>query len=141
MGAQLVQRTELDGFRWAGLGTGRRHAAPLPVKAERTLVGMAIVLAPTQDAEGTGTDAVAAAVTDVRLQVNVAELVVNERAGRTGLLAGGFLAVLAHIAQHQPAATLLADLLLEGHVPPGAGRQVPRVVVAVAGEVEAVGRE
>ena len=86
---QLVDRAELDRLRGAGLGAGRRQAVVLTVVAERAFVGVAVVGRSVDHAEGAGGDAVAAAVADIRLHVNVAELVVDERAGRAGLLAGG----------------------------------------------------
>ena len=43
--AQLVERTELDRCGRTRLGTGRDHAAALPVVAEGTLVSVAILWA------------------------------------------------------------------------------------------------
>src|SRR5436190_21905285 len=107
------------------------------------------------DAEGTSGHAVRATVADVRLDVDVLELVMDDGARRASLLAGGRDAVLADVAHHEPAAwrglvvrqhlkgALLAgwrrsgcpisrELLDELHVPPGRGRQLFGVIVAVA---------
>src|SRR5688572_13409672 len=106
----------------------------------------AILLRPIRaahHAERTGDDAVAAAVADVVLNVHVAELVIDDRASGTGMLARRARAVLAHIAEHQPSGRLSpipidVDLLVERHVPPGRAGKMAGVVVAVAGEVEPV---
>src|SRR5262249_241570 len=153
--AQFLDRAELDRRRRARLGAGRDQAVALPVVAERTLVRMAVEAGAGDDAEGAGGDAVRAAVAHVGLDVAVLELVVEERARGAGLLAGGGDAVLADVAHHEPAvflrragpevqrdprAGLLAvgswpwlELFDELHVPPGRSRQLPGVVVAVAG--------
>jgi hypothetical protein len=55
------------------------------------------------DAVGAGRDAVPAAVADVGLDVDVVELVADDRAGRARLLAGSLDAVLADIAHKRPA--------------------------------------
>src|SRR5437879_9174281 len=55
------------------------------------------------DAEGTGGHAVRAAVADVRLNVDVLELVMDDGAGRASLLARSRDAVLADVAHHEPA--------------------------------------
>jgi hypothetical protein len=105
-------------------------------------VRVAVDGAAGDDAEGAGGDAVGAAVTDVRLDVDVLELVVDERAGGTGLLTRRRDAVLAHVAHHEQAAGIEAtrigpgQLLDKLHVPPGGGRQLPGVVVAVAEPLE-----
>src|SRR5262249_47265200 len=84
------------------LGAGRDQTVALAVVAERTLVGVAAHVGAGNDAEWTGGDAVGAAVADVRLDVDVLELVVNDRAGRARLLARGGHAVLADVATDQP---------------------------------------
>src|SRR5438552_13063635 len=56
------------------------------------------------DAEGTSGHAVRAAVADVRLDVDVLELVMDDGARRASLLAGGRGAVLADVTHHEPAA-------------------------------------
>src|SRR5205807_7400067 len=99
---QLVDRPELDRLGRTRLGAGRDQAVLLAVVAEGTLAGVAGDGAAGDDPERTGRDAVRAAVTDVRLNVDVAELVVDDRPGRAGLLARGRRAVLAHVRHHQP---------------------------------------
>ena len=107
--------------------------------------------------------AVAAAVADVLLDDDGAELGPEQRPGRADLEAGGVGAVLAHVRGHQPAeavALLVGGdsavdrlaargrfdqrgtvgrgrrqlLLDEGDVPPGVGAEVDRVVVGLTGE-------
>ena len=106
-------------------------------------MGVAVYLAAPQHPERAGDDAVAAAVTDIGLDVDIPELVMEDGAGRAGFLAGRFLAVLADVAHHQPAAPVPAavwgDLLDEGDVPPGRLREVTRVVVAMAREAQPIG--
>ena len=100
---QLVQRAELDRLGRAGLGAGRAQPVADPVVAQRALVRAAVGLAPRDDAERAGRDAVAAAVADVVLDHHGAELGAHQRAGRAHVQAGGLGAVLAHVAGHQPA--------------------------------------
>ncbi len=108
---QFLNRPELNRFGRAGLCAGGRHVALLPVVAEGAFVNVSVVLASVQHAERTGRDAVAAAVADVGLHIDIAELVVDDAAGRAGLLTGRFHAVLAHVAHHQPAAGFAAARL------------------------------
>src|SRR6185295_15809562 len=79
---QLVDRTELDGLGRAGLGARRHQAVPLPVVAERALVGVTVERAAGDDPKGAGGDAVSAPVADVGLDIDVVELGVDEGAGR-----------------------------------------------------------
>ena len=66
-------------------------------------------------------DTIPAAVADIVLHVDIAELVVNDRAGWTRMFARRRLTVLADITQHQPARRTgcFIDLLVERDVPPG----------------------
>src|SRR5262249_20425176 len=98
--AQLVEWAELNGRRRARLGAGRHQAVALAIAAERTLVGVAINAAARDAAKGAGRHTVAAAVADVRLDVDVGELVVQDSARWTGMLARGRDAVLADVAHH-----------------------------------------
>src|SRR2546423_1505208 len=90
-----------------------------PLKPRPARAVLPRLVRPAQDAERAGGDAVPAAVADVVLDVDVAELVVQDRPGRARVLARRLLAVLAHVAQHQPTArpplgaVVLVDLLLE----------------------------
>src|SRR5262245_6488518 len=86
--AQLVDRAELDRLSRARLGTSRDQAVALTVVAERAFVRMAVEAGPSDHAEGARRDAVRAAVADVGLDVDVFELVVDDGAGRAGLLTG-----------------------------------------------------
>ena len=76
--------------------------ALLPVVAERALERAAIVRPPVDDAERTADDAVAAAVADVGLDVDAAELGADDRAGRARLETAGVLAVLADVGRELP---------------------------------------
>src|SRR5262245_60983068 len=115
---------------------------------------MTAQVAARDDAERTGRYAARATVADVSLDIDVLELVVDDGAGRTRLLARGRKAVLAHVAHHEPtvrngldrrqvqghalAGWLTGELLDELHMAPGRRRQLVRVVVAVAGPVEPI---
>jgi len=161
--AQLGQLAELDRLGGAGLGARGRLALLEPVVAERALERPAVVLAQVDDAVRTGRDAVAAAVADVRLDDDRAELGAEQRAGRAHVEARGVGAVLADVRRHQPlhavgaglrrlvVARRRADrrhpeigdadverLLDERHVPPGGGTELLGVVVRHAGEEVAV---
>src|SRR5205823_9987847 len=86
-------------------------------------------------------DAVAAAVADVVLDHDGAELGAEDRARRADVEAARVRAVLAHVRAHQPPEVLLDLLLDEGDVPPGVRVELAGVVVRVAGPDEAVLRE
>ena len=101
--AQLVDRPELDRGGRAGLGAGRDKAIPLAVVTKCALVRVAVEVAPGDDPERAGRDAVRAAVADVALNVNVLKFVINDSTGGARVLARGGHAVLAHVAHHQPA--------------------------------------
>src|SRR5581483_4568864 len=109
---QLLERTELDRLGRARLRARRRHALGESVVAERALPRPAVALALIDDAVGAGGDAIAAAVADVLLHDDGAELGAEQRSGRAHVEAGGVGAVLAHIARHQPPHVALHRLLL-----------------------------
>src|SRR5262245_2837165 len=67
---------------------------------------MAVDTAAGNDTEGTGGDAGRAAVTDVRLDENVFELGMDDRARRACLLARRRYTVFADVAHHQPTPSL-----------------------------------
>ncbi len=140
----------------------------LAVVAEGALEGAAVVGDLGYDAVGAGRDAVAAAVADVGLDVDVIELVADDGACRAGLLARRLDAVLAHVAHESPAPqgvelgpagqrlrhvlgeryevdvagqAALLRVLDERDVAPGRARELLCVVVGVAGQLVAVGRE
>src|SRR6185437_1569765 len=100
--AQLVEFAELDGLSRAGLGAGRLHPVVKSVVAQRALVRRAIEGAPVDDAVWAAGDAVAAAVADVLLHDDGAELGAEQRAGGTDIQAAGVRTVLAHVRRHQP---------------------------------------
>src|SRR5829696_5751696 len=165
---QFLDLAEHDGVGRARLGAGRFEAVALAVVAEGALEGAAIVWDLGYDAVRTGGDAVAAAVADVGLDVDVVELVADDGACRTGLLARRLDAVLAHVAHKSPASkgvelgpagkwlrhvlgerhevhvagqAALLRVLYERDVAPGGTRELLRVVVGVARQLVAVGRE
>ncbi len=155
MVAQFLDRAKLDRRSRAGLGTRRHQTVALAVVTQRTLVGMTIEVAARDDAEGAGCHAVGAAVADVGLDVNIREFIVDDRPGRTGLLAGRRDAMFANIAHHQPAAArrtarnyvqrgpaafiLRGELFNEFHMAPCRGGQCLGVVVAIAAPGQAIG--
>src|SRR5919204_6641008 len=147
---ELLDVAELNGFRGTGLRAGRSHVVLEPVITERALVGCArfevtVFGGAVDDAEWTGRHAEAAAIANILLHVHRAELRADQRAGGTGLQAGGVGAVLADVRHHQPALVLpLAVrlcLLDELDVPPGRSTQVASIVVAGTCQREAIGRE
>src|SRR5581483_10553919 len=116
--SQLFQRAELDRLRRACLRARRLVPAFEAVVAERALPDPAVLLASeergrrvgsglevplVEDAERTCGDAVAAAVADVLLDDDRAELGAEERAGRADVEARGVRAVLADVGLHEPA--------------------------------------
>src|SRR5581483_6349415 len=118
---QLVDLAELDRVRRARLRAGRLVAALQAVVAERALPHAPVLLLPEQrqrerrvsgaawkialvdHAERTRGNAVAAAVADVFLHDDGAELGAEERARRARVEAAGVRAVLADVGLHQPA--------------------------------------
>src|SRR5262249_15327416 len=130
--SQLLDRAELYGIGRAGLRASRLDAVLLPVVTERAFASMAVWFAAAYDAERASRDAIAAAVADVLLHVNIAEFVVDDGACRTCLLAGRLDAMLANIAHHQPAARAISaaavELFDERDVAPGLAGQTDRVV-------------
>src|SRR6185437_10522008 len=149
--AQLVQRAVLDRLGRAGLCARRRHAVAGAVVAEGALPhpAVALDLALVEHAERAGRHAVSAAVADILLDDDRAQLGADDRAGRAHVQAGRVGAVLAHVRAHQPAeripvlAVPVADpqrpvLLDEGDVPPRVRAQAAGVVIGVGGEEQAV---
>ena len=165
---QFFDLAEHDGVGRARLGAGRFEAVALAVVAEGALEGAAVMWDLGYDAVRTGGDAVAAAVADVGLDVDVVELVADDGARRAGLLARRLDAVLAHVTHKSPASqgielrpsgqrfrhvlgerhevhiagqTALLRVLYKRHVTPGGARELLRIVVRVARQLVAVGRE
>jgi hypothetical protein len=126
----------------------RLQAHLLPVVTERALERAAIVGPSIDDAERAPDHAVAAAVADVGLHVDVAELGADDRSRWTRFEAAGILAVLTHVGREAPrhlVAGIAADAERGGHldeldVPPGRVAEVHRVVVGMAAPVEAIRR-
>src|SRR6266513_348491 len=145
---KLLDVAELDRFRRARLGAGRRHVVFEAVVAERALVSrprleLAVLGGAVNDPEGAGRHAETTAVTDVLLDVDGVVLGPDQRPGRAGLEAGRIGAMLADVRHHQPALILPARigfrLLDELDVAPGGCPQRPGVVVTVARHREPVG--
>src|SRR5205085_160749 len=110
-------------------------------------------IALVEHAERAGGYAVAAAVADVFLDDDGAELRPEERSRRTDVEAGGVGAVLTDVGAHQPAKRVVAgrveprllavepqrlSLLGEGNVAPGVGAEVRGVVVRLPRPDQAV---
>src|SRR3546814_18465652 len=101
---------------------------------------LAVELIHGHDAEGAGRYAIAAAVADVLLHDHGVELGAENRAGRAGFQTRRGVAVLAHVAHHQPAAlqrrhslwplAVTANLLAEAHVAPTRGGELAAVLVS-----------
>src|SRR5262249_13155515 len=104
-----------------------------------------------EDAERAGGDAVAAAVADVFLDDDRAELCAEERARRADVQARGVRAALADVGGHQPAQPAVAvrrrplgrdahglALLAEGDVAPAVRAERRGVIVGLAGPDQAV---
>src|SRR3954462_3751437 len=101
---ELANLTELDGVRWASLGTGRFQATLEPIVAKRALVRLAVQQADIDDTERTNRNAVSAAVADVLLHNHRVEFGANASAARARLQTGCVVAVFADVAHHQPPA-------------------------------------
>src|SRR5439155_20736215 len=134
--AKLVDGPELDRLRRTGLGAGRLEAALQPVVAQRALLRRARDRVHLDDAEGTGGDAVAAAVAGIRLDDDGIELGPDDRAGRTHFEAAGLDAMLADVAHQEPSpvAAVFGELLDELDVTSVDPVEPARVVVAVAAQ-------
>src|SRR6201996_6325976 len=141
--AQLTYLAELDGLGRTTLSACGNEAILLAVITQCALVGATILFVAADHSERAANNAVCAAVADVLLHVNIAELVVDECAGRADLHTRCVLAVFANIAHHQPASdvALRVELLDEGDVPPCGIRESDGVVVAVTSPVKAISRK
>ena len=104
-----------------------------------TFFVLVVAGAPLDHPERAGRHAVAAAVADVVLHDDGAELGAEQRPGRAHVQAAGVRAVLAHVRGHQPAEVAVGrGLLDERDVPPGRGAERAGVVVGRAEQVEPV---
>src|ERR687890_984712 len=83
---QFLDFAEHNRVGRARLGAGRFEAVALAIVAEGALEGAAVVWDLGYDAVGTSGDAVAAAVADVGLDIDVIALVADDGPGRAGLL-------------------------------------------------------
>src|SRR5690349_6488074 len=128
--AQVAELTELDRVGRARLRARRLLVVLEPVVTERALPHAAIALALVEHAEGTGGNAIPAAIAHVLLHHDGVELRAEECAGRADVQARGLGAVLADVRGHEPAETLfvldLRGLLDELHVTPRVRAQVDR---------------
>src|SRR5438270_9071836 len=144
--AELLDGAELDRLRRTRLRTRRHEAGLLAVVAEGALERAAVGGAAVDDAERAGHDAVAAAVADVRLHINAAELRAHDRAGGTAVQTAGRLAVLADVGGERPRPRLRGipspaghrGLLDELHMAPRGVAESERVVVGEAAPVQTI---
>src|SRR5215207_1053969 len=163
---ELLDLAEHDRVGRTRLGASWLHPVALPVVAKGALKDPAIFRDRRDDAVGTGRDTVAAAVADVGLDVDVVELVADDCAGRTRLLAGRLHTMLADVAHERPAPQsvelcptrelfahvfgqsdevnvagepALFGVLNKSDVAPGSAGELLGVVVGVAGQLVAVG--
>ena len=111
---QNVKLAELNRLRRARRCARRLQSRLLPVVAEGALECPPIVGPPIDHAERAGDDAVAAAVADVGLDEDAAELGPDDRSRGTGLEAAGVLAVLAHVGREVPAERVAAVAAVSG---------------------------
>ena len=138
---QLIDLAELDRGSRARFRAGRLHSIFLPVVAERALPSAAVVGIAIDHAEQTPGDAVAAAVTDIRLDVDRVKLGADDGSRRAVLKASGTCAVLADIRSHQPREptgflpTERYRAFSEADVPPRGCSERHRIVIRHGGEV------
>ncbi len=122
---------EHDGAGRAGLGAGRRLADGDAVRAEGTLVGLAVLLRDAGDVERASLDAIAAADAVLLDEIDDAVGILHDGTGRRARLEAARVgAVHAAILADQEL-QLAPGLLVFGepHQRPGLGRQVVRVVI------------
>ena len=116
--AKIIEFTKLNGLRWAYFGAGGSQSNFLPVVAEGAFEGATVLRISLHHSEGARHYAVRAAVADIGLDEDAAELGANDCAGRASLQASGNFAMLAHVRRETPRRNL------SGMVPPipGSGR-------------------
>ena len=128
----VLLAAEHDGSGRAGLDAGGLQTYCHPVRAQRALVGLVILLRDARDIEGTAGDAIATADAMVLVEVDdaVGEFDDCPRA-RAGLQAARVSAVHATILADQPfQVTRRVFMLSEAHQRPGLGAEVMGVVVS-----------
>src|SRR5258708_16609648 len=84
-GSQLIEITKGDRVGWAGLCAGRLYAILLGIVAQRAFKGAPVVVIACHYAKGTGGNAIAAAITDIGLQVNIPKLIAYHCSRRASL--------------------------------------------------------
>src|SRR5712691_2786214 len=141
LGHELVAEPKLDGLGRAGLRARRAQAVVDAIVAEGALVGPSRVVVEGHDAEGAGADAVPAAVADVLVDVDRAELGPVDRARRAGVEASGLRAVLAHVRHEEPRELAVRlGLFDEANQPVGlVGKR--RVILVGAGPLRLLARQ
>ena len=112
-----LELAELNRLRRARRRARRLQARLLAVVAERALERAPVVGPPIDDAERAGDDAVAAAVADVGLDEDAAELGADDRSGRARLEAAGVLAVLADVGREIPPERIAPVAAVGGRAP------------------------
>ena len=136
----------MNGLSWACLCAGRLQSSLLPVIAKCAFERAAILLIFCHDSEGTGHDAIGAAVADIRLHEYSAEFSANDGSGGASLKAARFFTVLADVGRKSPRSLLgsvaaEADdrrLLDELHMSPGRSPHGSRVVIRIAAPIQAI---
>ena len=110
-GTHVVESAENDRLSRTNFRTRGREAAFLSVVTKRALKGAAGIwqgFRPTIDhTEGTGDDAVSAAVANIILHEYRADLGAHDGAGWTRFETTGFLAMLANVRKKNPAKRIL----------------------------------
>src|SRR5262249_10608593 len=114
----------------AGLDAGRLQPDCNPVRAQRALVGFAVLLGDARDVERASRHAIAAPDAVLFVEVDDAIRVLHDRAGRGACLEAARIgAVHAPVLADQPLEFALGLDLEESHHGPGVLAQVARVVV------------
>ncbi len=133
---------EGDGARGTGLHAGGLQAHTDPVRTQRALVGLVVLLRDPGDIEGTPGDAVAAADAVVLLEVDDAVGILHDGAGRrAGLEAARIGAVHAAVLADQPLHRTLGVFHLgKAHQRPGLIGQVRGVVIDAHVGADVVGQ-
>jgi hypothetical protein len=126
----------LDGIGGAGFRASRLHASLKAVVAKGAFLRRSGDRIDVNDAEGTRSDAVAAAVAGIRLNDHCVEFGSDDCIGWAYLKTSGLHTVLANVAHQQPApfTAIFGELLNKSDVAPVDAVEAPRIIVTVAAE-------
>jgi hypothetical protein len=144
--AEAFQLTKLDGLGRTRFGASRLEARVLAVVAEGAFEGAPIVLVAVHNSERARDYTVRAAVADVRLNKDAAELGAHDGAGRAGLETTSLLTMLADVGGEAPGYRFRGiapqsgdgSVLDKFHVAPGFSAEGQGVVIGVAAPEQAV---